>query len=304
MSEDDDFEQFLATARADHVASALPPETTKRVEASVTAQVSWRRALPAGIATALATSEASAAARRPHEEPGDLPQRGASTRGLASKAIAVIAPVIGLAVVAYSVTTTQVSEQPPGAVEPAAPITAPPNVETAPPNVETAPPSVETAPPNVETAPPVVAAEPAGDELRASASSTETSPPVLDPSELPAAQAAPVARPSRLSKPAAASAGRRADGSLEAELALLAEVNSALQGNRPARALTLIDEHERRFPNGALVPEFAAQRVVTLAALDRHAEACRRSAAFLAAYPKSPLVPQVRSSCVDPTESP
>ena len=290
MSEDDDFEQFLATARADHVASALPPETTKRVEASVTAQVSWRRALPAGIATALATSEASAAARRPHEEPGDLPQRGASTRGLASKAIAVIAPVIGLAVVAYSVTTTQVSEQPPGAVEPAAPITAPPNVET--------------APPNVETAPPVVAAEPAGDELRASASSTETSPPVLDPSELPAAQAAPVARPSRLSKPAAASAGRRADGSLEAELALLAEVNSALQGNRPARALTLIDEHERRFPNGALVPEFAAQRVVTLAALDRHAEACRRSAAFLAAYPKSPLVPQVRSSCVDPTESP
>ena len=275
MSEHDDFERFLETARAEHAASALPSETTERIEASVAAHVSWRRALPPGIATALATPEAAATTRREQDEPAGPPNSAPSSRGIASKAIAVIAPVIGLAV-AYSVTTTQFSEPSTSAVEPAAPMPSAPAVE--------APAPAAALPPT----PTSEVSEPTG----------------AAPSELPDAKDLPAARPSRPSKAATSSASRPADGSLEAELALLADVNAALQGNRPARALALIDEHERRFPKGALVPEFAAQRVVTLAALGRHGEACKRSAAFLAAYPKSPLVPQVRSSCVDPTESP
>ena len=273
MSEDDDFERFLATARGEHTASALPPETTRRIEESVAAHLSWRRVLPAGIAAALATTEASAAAR-PREEGSGGPKSAPLTQGLASKVIAVIAPVIGLAVV-YSVTMAPRSGPSSNPVELATPVPAAPMVEAAP-----------ATPP-------------------ATAPSAEGSLPTLAaPSELPDARDLPRARPNRPSTPAASSAVRPADGSLEAELALLAEVTSALQGNRPARALTLIGEHDRHFPKGALVPEFAAQRVVTLAALGRHGEACTRSAAFLAAYPKSPLVPQVRSSCVDPTSNP
>lgn len=271
MSEDDDFERFLATARGEHRVSALPAETTRRIEASVAAHVSWRRALPAGIATALATTEASAAARPREEGSGGPAKSGPFTRGVASKVIAIIAPVIGLAIV-YSVTTARLSGPSSEPVEPA-PVA--PIVEAAP----TPPPPTA---PSAEASLPTLAA----------------------PSELPDARDLPRARPNRPSTPAGASAARPADGSLEAELALLAEVTSALQGNRPDRALTLIDEHDRRFPKGVLVPEFAAQRVVTLAALGRHGEACTRSAAFLAAYPKSPLVPQVRSSCVDPTSNP
>lgn len=274
MSEDDDFERFLATARGEHRASAVPPETTRRIEESVAAHVSWRRALPAGIATALATTEASAAARPREEGSGGPSKSGPLTRAVPSKVIAVIAPVIGLAVV-YSVTTARLSGPSSNPVELATPVPAAPIVEAAP-----------ATPP-------------------ATAPSAEASLPTLAaPSELPDARDLPRERPNRPSTPAASSAVRRADGSLEAELALLAEVTSALQGNHPARALTLIDEHDRRFPKGALVPEFAAQRVVTLAALGRHGEACTRSTAFLAAYPKSPLVPQVRSSCVDPISNP
>jgi hypothetical protein len=276
MSQDDDFERFLETARVEHEASALPPETTKRIDGSIARHVSWRRALPAGVATALATTEASAAARRQQEGSDGPAKSPPSTRGLASKVIGVIAPVIGLAVV-YSVTTERFAGR-----------TSDHSIEPAP---------LGPAAPLVESAPTPAAPSP-------TAPSSEVSLPVLAaPSELPDVKEVPGARPNRPSKPAASYAGRPTDGSLEAELALLAEVTSALQANRAARALTLIDEHDRRFPKGALVPEFAAQRVVTLAALGRHAEACTRSAAFLAAYPKSPLVPQVRSSCVDPTSS-
>ncbi len=276
MSADDDFERFLETARADHAATALPPETTKRIEASVGARVSWRRRLPAGVAAALTTTAGSAAARGQQEETGGPSNDRPSTRGLSSKVIAVIAPVVGLAVV-YSVTTARFSERPSDPAQASTRVAAAPIAQAAPMSAAPLP----------------------------AASSIESSLPILAaPSELPNAREEPRARPNRPSTPAASVASRAADGSLEAELALLADVTSALQGSRPARALTLIDEHDRRFPKGALVPEFAAQRVVALAALGRNAEACKRSAAFLAAYPKSPLAPQVRSSCVDPTSNP
>lgn len=107
-----------------------------------------------------------------------------------------------------------------------------------------------------------------------------------DPAKLPAAPSAP--SPVR--------SARRA-GTLDAEVALLAETNAALQSKHPSRALALADQHAREFPRGVLAPEFDAQRVLALSALGRHGEACVLASRFLSAHPNSPLAPQVRSSC-------
>ena len=86
--------------------------------------------------------------------------------------------------------------------------------------------------------------------------------------------------------------------SLDAEVALLAETNAALQAKRPSRALALVDRHAREFPRGVLNPEFDAQRVLALSALHRNDEACALASRFLSSTPNSPpLAPQVRSSC-------
>jgi hypothetical protein len=63
----------------------------------------------------------------------------------------------------------------------------------------------------------------------------------------------------------------------------------------PRRALTLAQEHRRRFPAGALSVE---RDVIVLEALARSgqtAEARRRALAFEARYPKSIHLPQVRA---------
>ena len=264
MSEDDDFARFLESARADHVASSLPPETTQRIDASVAAHVSWRRRLPAGLAAALATTTGAAAARNDGGEAGSTSSKsGLPARGPWGKALAVVVPVVGLAFLSYSATTTR-APAPSG---------------------------------------PVVSATPTPVVVDPSVASDEDPPVLARPGDLPDVRDLPDAPPNRPSKPASSHGSNPSDGTLEAELALLAQVSSALQAGRPGQALALVEAHARRFPKGVLVPEFAAQRVLALAALGRHAEACAHSARFLAMYPKSSLVPEVRSSCVDPTSS-
>jgi len=115
--------------------------------------------------------------------------------------------------------------------------------------------------------------------------------PVLgDPSLLPTAPAAP-----RTTSAAAASTA----ASLDAELALLARTSAALRARDPRTALALTAEHDRKFPHGALRPELAAQRILALSALGRHAEACSAATKFAAENPSSPLLPQVRTACDD-----
>jgi len=78
---------------------------------------------------------------------------------------------------------------------------------------------------------------------------------------------------------------------------LLEAAQRELASGRAASALSLLDEHARRFPAGALSEERIAARVLSLCALGRH-EAARQSAnAFLAASPRSPLIPRLRGSC-------
>lgn len=84
------------------------------------------------------------------------------------------------------------------------------------------------------------------------------------------------------------------------ETRLLREANAATRAGDPVRALTLLEEHARRFPRGVLGEERDAERVLALCAAGRTAEARGAAQRFLGARPGSALAGRVRSSCGDP----
>ncbi len=95
----------------------------------------------------------------------------------------------------------------------------------------------------------------------------------------------------------AAEAPALTDDTLDSELALLRAAQAALREKNDRRALTLVDEHTRRFPNGVLAEERAAARIFALCGLGRTDEGMRAGAAFLAAHPSSPEAARVRAAC-------
>lgn len=66
-------------------------------------------------------------------------------------------------------------------------------------------------------------------------------------------------------------------------------------GSEPRRALALAQEHQRRFPGGALSVERDVIALEALARSGQTAEAKRRARAFEAKYPKSIHLPRVRA---------
>ncbi len=82
-----------------------------------------------------------------------------------------------------------------------------------------------------------------------------------------------------------------------AEAELLRQADGAVKAGQPARALALLDEHAARFPNGILIEEREAERIVVLCALGRTDEARAAASQFLRARPHSPLGRRVRESC-------
>jgi RNA polymerase sigma-70 factor (ECF subfamily) len=85
--------------------------------------------------------------------------------------------------------------------------------------------------------------------------------------------------------------------SLSGETRLLEAAQRELASGRAASALSLLEEHRQRFPSGALTEERTAARVLSLCALGRVEEARRSAEAFVAASPRSPLIPRLRGSC-------
>jgi hypothetical protein len=84
-------------------------------------------------------------------------------------------------------------------------------------------------------------------------------------------------------------------GSLSAELALLAKAQQALRDGEPALALTHAEEHHRRFPRGRLGEERLGIQALARCALgDDGAEAI---AALTRLSPNSPLLSRVRAAC-------
>jgi hypothetical protein len=113
-------------------------------------------------------------------------------------------------------------------------------------------------------------------------------------------ESASAAPPPPLPPPAPARSSHPAASDLEAEMAMLATAQAAIQRGDYATALAKLDEHQRTFPNGVLGEERTAARVVALCGAGRQAEARSLGAAFLARHPSSPLAPRVRSSCAAP----
>jgi RNA polymerase sigma-70 factor (ECF subfamily) len=107
-------------------------------------------------------------------------------------------------------------------------------------------------------------------------------------------------------KAAAARLSEASDPTLGAETQLLRRADQALRIGDPARALELLDEHARTFPDGVLAEERSAERVTTLCTLGRVNQARSEAARFLAIHADSPLAKVVRGSCggVEPGNGP
>lgn len=78
------------------------------------------------------------------------------------------------------------------------------------------------------------------------------------------------------------------------ELELLARAQGAYTQREFSRALALISELNRRFPNGHLAEEREALRVRSLVGAGRAAEGQRAAAAFAVRFPRSVLLPKAR----------
>jgi hypothetical protein len=85
--------------------------------------------------------------------------------------------------------------------------------------------------------------------------------------------------------------------SLDDEVSLVRDARAALRGGDAGQALALLDEHDRRFPGGALAEDCAAARIYTLCALGRTDAARALASRFLSEHPVSPHAASVRNSC-------
>ncbi len=125
----------------------------------------------------------------------------------------------------------------------------------------------------------------------ASIATAAPAPPVApraEPVATPDGTPAPVAAP-----PLVASASRSRDRLAE-EVALLSRATSALRAGHAAEALKALDEHQSRFPRGALSEERRAAKAEALCSLGRVSEG-RAELARLA--PQSPTAARARKAC-------
>jgi hypothetical protein len=95
-------------------------------------------------------------------------------------------------------------------------------------------------------------------------------------------------------------AAAQAPSSLGAETTLLESARAALTRGDAAGSLTLLAQHERQYPAGALVEERLATRVFALCGAGRHADAARVAGQLLRLFPASPLRARVLDSCAYP----
>ncbi len=98
-------------------------------------------------------------------------------------------------------------------------------------------------------------------------------------------------RPRSTTPPDAAAADR-----LRAEVALMDRARAALDRGDANALWSMMDEHARRFPDGALREEREAWRAVAACRLT-HANAAARATRFLDAHPRSAQAAKVRRAC-------
>ena len=84
---------------------------------------------------------------------------------------------------------------------------------------------------------------------------------------------------------------------LARELALLQRARRALNRNDAQLALGIVQSLDERFPNGVLMEERVATRILSLCQLDRVEEAREQGHRFLLDHPRSVYAERVRHSC-------
>ena len=82
-----------------------------------------------------------------------------------------------------------------------------------------------------------------------------------------------------------------------AETAEIRHAHDALRAGKPSEALEALAVYAQKHPRGILKEEAAATSVFALCAADRVDEARKQALTFLEAWPRSPLVGRVKSSC-------
>lgn len=156
--------------------------------------------------------------------------------------------------------------------------------------------SAATVAPSPARAAPIVTAA-GSPEPAAESPSTVASTPLPTPPALPASL-----RPATGARPKPPARGDREPvESLAEESSLVARARASLAAE-PTAALTIVDEHARRFPKGELASEREYLRIRALQALRRDAEARLRARSYLAAYPSSPQAPAVRDFLEGPKD--
>jgi hypothetical protein len=135
--------------------------------------------------------------------------------------------------------------------------------------------SQPAAPPPAPAAPSVAGVRPA---------SNEAAPKAVQPAAAPETATAP-SPPARVSK----------DGPATWDEPQLIERARKALASDPRRALLLVQEHQRRFPSGALGVERDVIALEALARSGQTLEAKRRALAFEAKYPKSIHLPRVHA---------
>jgi hypothetical protein len=101
------------------------------------------------------------------------------------------------------------------------------------------------------------------------------------------------------SPPSAASSPRTRDA-LAREVALLSRATSELRAGRPAAALKVLADHQRRFPTGALVEERRAAKAQALCLLGRVDEGRAELARLTPQSPAAATAQQVCDNAVPP----
>ena len=115
--------------------------------------------------------------------------------------------------------------------------------------------------------------------------------------DLPSAKAeAPQVARANTASVAAVEPSPSAPVSLADEMKSAEAIRSASREGRSADALRLLDEHDARFPNGALAEEALVLRIEAFAKAGRASEAKALADKFLTERPKSPYAPRVRST--------
>jgi hypothetical protein len=123
--------------------------------------------------------------------------------------------------------------------------------------------------------------------------------PVPPPTPSEASSAAPVAA----SAPAKAPSASAGAGQALAERLLLDVAYAALGQGQPAKALEPLEQHARRFPEGALREEREALTIQCLHNLANLEEARRRALSFKVRYPNSLFAPRIERVLATPPAS-